>query len=293
MADKETEMKPDAKRSRFGAVVLAALCLGLAQRALWAAGKFVFTAPPRDSAAREKAIYEPVAAYLSRVTHKPFEFHDAGDWLTYQSEMQKGEYDLVFDGPAFVGWRVAKLGHVPLVKVPGQLSFVVIARKNDQSVIQLADLAGRTVCSFAPPNLTALTLLFQFNNPARQPVVTPVKGFRSAYDDVVNGRCVGGVLQSKLYEEFDRDAHAVKVLFHSAPMPNQAFTAGPRIDAALRDQITAALLSDDGKRATQAMRDEFKGQDFVRANPREYDGLGVLLRDVWGFGLDTPGAVAR
>jgi ABC-type phosphate/phosphonate transport system substrate-binding protein len=283
-------MKRTSTLSRLAATLLASLILGLTPRLLWAAGEYVFSAPPRDSAERDTEVYQPVAEYLSKVTHKPFVYRDAGNWLTYESEMQKGAYDLVFDGPAFIGWRVARLGHVPLVKVPGQLTFVIIARKDDNSIQTLQDLAGRTVCSFAPPNLTALLLYREFTNPARQPTIVPVRGFQTAYDQAVKGDCAGAVLQAKLFETFDHDAHAAKVLFRSKPLPNQAFTAGPRIDAAMREQITAALLSPEGKRVTEAMRAPFKGQDFVPADPHEYDGLGVLLRDIWGFGLDTPAA---
>jgi len=35
----------------------------------------------------------------------------------------------VFDGPHFVSWRMTKLQHVPLVKFPGNLEFVVAVRK--------------------------------------------------------------------------------------------------------------------------------------------------------------------
>jgi ABC-type phosphate/phosphonate transport system substrate-binding protein len=68
-------------------------------------------------------------------------------------------------------------------------------------------------------------------------------------------------------------------------MPNQAFTAGARVSPELKNKITTALLSPEGKIATQKLRDEFKVQDFEPATKEEYAGLGKLLRDTWGFDL--------
>ncbi len=96
-----------------------------------AAADLVFSAPPRESQAGGADSYAPLAQYLSKVTGQKVDYKYSDNWLSYQKEMQKGTYDLVFDGPHFVGWRMAKLGHVPLVKFPGNLSFVVIVKQAD------------------------------------------------------------------------------------------------------------------------------------------------------------------
>lgn len=274
----------------------AALCLtailGLFPPvSLAAPGEIVLSAAPRESAARSQEIYEPLAQYLSQATGKTVVYRNPKNWLTYQMEMRSNAYDLVFDGPAFIGWRMEKQSHVPLVKIPGKMSFVAVARADNKQVKSLKDLAGRPLCGFAPPNLATLTIQFEFDNPVRQPQLIEVKGFRAAYDMVLEGKCAGGVLQAKLYEEFDREAKRMKVLFKSTPVPNQGFSAGPRIDAATRTRIVQALLSDEGKRATATMREDFKGQDFEPAKAEEYEGLGVFLSGTWGF--DTVPVTAK
>ena len=81
-------------------------------------GEFVFSSPPRGSAAEETAYFQPIAEYLTRVTGKKFVYKYSDNWLSYQSEMQKDLYDIVFDKPHFVSWRSTKLRHVPMVKLP-------------------------------------------------------------------------------------------------------------------------------------------------------------------------------
>jgi len=251
-----------------------------------AAADLVLAAPPRESAAKAREVYQPIADFLTKVSGEKVVFRYTDNWLSYQSDMRKGLYDIVFDGPAFIGWRMAKLDHAPLVKLPGNLAFVVIAKSDNSAIKELKDLAGRKLCGFAPPNLATLTVLVEFTNPVRQPLLVETKAFHSAYMSVVSGKCAAGILQTKLWQEFDKEKTATKAVFKSKPVPNQAFSAGgPRVSPELRSKLAEALLTEEGKAATKRLRDEFKGQDFVPARKEEYEGLGMLMRDVWGFEL--------
>jgi ABC-type phosphate/phosphonate transport system substrate-binding protein len=247
--------------------------------------ELILSSAPRDTREKEEAIYNPIAELLSKATGEKVTFRHGDNFLIYQSEMRKGSYDIVLDGPAFVGWRMAKLGHVPLVKFPGNLVFVAITKTNQDKIKDLKDLAGRTVCSFPPPNLSALTVLYEFENPARQPMIIEVQNFPDAYKGVKSGKCVGGILQAKLYQELDKEAKIAKVLFTSKPLPNQAFSAGPRLTPEKRERVTQALLSAEGAAATQKLREVYKVQALVPATVEEYQGLGKLMRDIWGFEL--------
>lgn len=267
-------------RNFNGAFALLALLSLLPARA-----ELILSSAPRDSREIEETIYKPIADLLSKAAGEKVTFRHGDNFLVYQSEMRKGTYDIVLDGPAFVGWRMAKLGHVPLVKFPGNLVFVTITQSNQDKINDLKGLGGRTVCAFPPPNLATLTVLYEFDNPARQPLIIEVQNFPDAYKGVISGKCVGGILQAKLYQDLDKEAKAAKVLFTSKPLPNQAFSAGPRVTAEKRERIIQALLSPEGAAATQKLRDVFKIQTLLPASADEYQGLGKLLRDVWGFEL--------
>jgi ABC-type phosphate/phosphonate transport system substrate-binding protein len=247
--------------------------------------ELILGSAPRDTREKEEAIYNPIAELLSKATGEKVTFRHGDNFLIYQSEMRKGSYDIVLDGPAFVGWRMAKLGHVPLVKFPGNLVFVAITKTSQDKIRDLKDLAGRTVCSFPPPNLSALTVLYEFDNPSRQPLIMEVSNFPDAYKGVISGKCIGGILQAKLYQDLDKEAKAAKVVFTSKPLPNQAFSGGPRLTPEKRERVIQALLSPEGTAATQKLRDVFKVQALSPATMEEYQGLGKLMRDIWGFEL--------
>jgi ABC-type phosphate/phosphonate transport system substrate-binding protein len=264
-----------------------ACCLGIyvgcAQPA-FAQDEYVFAFPPREGEARATEVYGPIADYLGKVTGKRFVLKYTDNWLSYQSAMQRDQFDLVFDGPQFIGWRMAKFQHAPLVKLEGEMVFAVVIKKNNDRVKQIKDLNGRKVCGLSPPNLATLTLFDQFDNPVRQPVLMRAQSFREAFDDVIAGRCEAVVMQAAMVGKFDR-ANETQMLFKSKPVPQQGFTASPRMPRQMQNKIREALLSPGGRQATARMRAEYNNKELVPADRVEYRGMGGLLRDVWGFDL--------
>lgn len=243
----------------------------------------VLTSPPRESEQKAREIFQPIADFIGTVLKRPVVFKYSDNWLTYQSEMQKDLYDIVFDGPHFISYRQAKHQHAPLVKLPGKFIFVIIAKKDNDRINRLEDINGRMLCSPAPPNLAALTALAQYTNPSRQPMLVDTKGFPQTYDALLNGKCAAAAMQIKIFEKLDKEKKATKILFESKGLPNQAISASSRIDAAERALLAQALLSEPGKKATAKLREEYNGQDFVPATVEEYVGHASLLKDIWGF----------
>ena len=244
-----------------------------------ASGDLVFSAPPRGSKEEEVAAYQPVVEYLSKVIGRTVVFQYSDNWLSYSKDMTEGRYDIVFDGPAFNGWRIEKMGHTPLVKLPEDFVFVVVARGDQERIKTVKDLAGRKVCAHAPPNLGTLTLQAQFDNPAREPWIVEVKGWDNGYKAMMSGQCVATVMPIKNLTKNDNGPTRVtKTLYQHKAMPNQAISVGQRIAPEMHAKIAAALLSDEGKRATEKLRAAYAGKDFVLATRTEYAGLGELLK---------------
>jgi ABC-type phosphate/phosphonate transport system substrate-binding protein len=243
----------------------------------------VLSAPPRESREAGEKLYGPLATYLSKVTGQTVRYEYPVNWGLYQAMMTRGSYDLVLDGPHFVSWRMQHGQHVPVAALDGNLSFVAISLNSDSHVHKLADLAGKPVCAHAPPNLATLTLLDQFPNQARTPRVVEVKGFKAAYEGLVNRKCAGTIVPSEMLKKFDGEAHAAHVLFESTALPNQALTAGPKVTAALRDRITKALVAPEGQVATREIAVGLGAQQFIEADAGSYKGLDSMLRNFWGF----------
>lgn len=243
----------------------------------------VLSAPPRETAEAGEKIYKPLAEYLSQVSGEKVSYRHSDTWAIYQAMITKDEYDLVFDGPHFVSWRIERLKHVPLAALAGKLSFVVAVRADETRVHTLSDLAGKGVCGHAPPNLATLTLFDQFSNPLRQPKLVETKGFDGAYQGLLSGKCVGTVLPTEVHRKLDGMASRTRILYESRPVPNQALTASPRVSEAARARIAAALLSPQAKLNAQPLAVSLGGNDFVDVTAADYKGHDVLLKNVWGF----------
>jgi ABC-type phosphate/phosphonate transport system substrate-binding protein len=242
-----------------------------------------FSAPPRDSEEEGRRRFEPLAEYLSKILGKKVVYRHPGSWGVYQGEMQKGAYDLVFDGPHFNGWRMEKLDYNVLVKAPGDFSQVVVVRK-DSTTVDIKRLAGHKICAHAPPNLGTLILQGAFDNPARQPLIAVVHGYKHIYQALLDGKCEAAVLPKKHLEKFDRERNAMRVVYQSKPLPNQALSAGPRISAEDRGRIAAALLAPEAAAPTAKMREAYMGgKPFVATSNSEYAGLGKYLSNEWGY----------
>lgn len=272
--------------------LLLALVLGVSSMMLsaqgFAADEYIFSAPPRGNPENETRVYAPIAKYLSIVLDQKIVYQHPGNWLSYQNDMQKGKYDLVFDGPHFVSWRIIKTNHVPLVKLPGNLAFIVMVSKKNKDIKSYKDLKGRTVCALAPPNLATLTLYSLFPNPVRQPLIVTVDNFTKGYGKALKAhQCVAAIMRDKIFNKLDKKNKAGRVIFRSRGITNQAFSAGPRFTPKQKVKLTAALLSRSAVGNMKAFHKRFnkKGMPILPASKEDFQGLALLLKDVWGFSL--------
>ena len=264
-------------------IAAVAWCLAIAVSGTAARADLVLSAPPRESAAAGEKLYGPLAEYLSQVSGEKVTYRYPDNWGIYQAVMTKGEYDLVFDGPHFVSWRIARSQHAPLAALTGKLGFVVIVRQDDTQTKKVSDLAGKRVCGHSPPNLATLTLYDRFPNPARQPRLIETQGFDAAYQGLLSGKCLGTVLPTEIHKKLDGAAARTRVLYSSEALPNQALTAGPRVPEAVRNRIKQALLSEAGQATSRPVAAKFGASEFIAVSADDYKGHDNLLRNVWGF----------
>ena len=259
------------------------LAAGLASTPSYAT-TYILSSAPRGSRASETADYAPLARYLSQVTGQKIVYQYPQNWLTYAHNMQQNRYDILFDGPHFVSWRIQHLNAVPLVKLPQPHIWLVLRKAGDHTLTSISSLAGHTVCAPAPPNFGALVLESMFPNPLEQPFIVQTKGWKAGYDGVLAGQCEATIVPDTNYKRFDPDGSHERILFQHAPYPNQAITASARIPVAMRQQMRAALLSSQGETVLAALRKRYaKDKEFVPAHRAEYAGIDQILKGVWGF----------
>lgn len=245
----------------------------------------IFSAPPREAYEVGREIYQPLVEYLSRVSGRRVVYRQPGNWLTYQTEMLKGGYDLVFDGPHFNSWRVSHQRHNVLAKFADEHGFAVIVRRDNTAIRDVKQLAGKKICGMNPPNLGTLALTAEFDNPSRQPVIVDSMGWENIYHGVVyQNRCVAGIVPLANLAKYDGNSDFTRIVHRTRTLPNQALSAGPRVTRDEQAKIAAALVAPEAAAATAKLRAAY-GADkgFARANRDEYAGLDTYLKDVWGY----------
>lgn len=247
--------------------------------------EYVLSAAPREDAAEAERIYGPVAEYLSKVLEKKVIYKYPGNWGVYQGLMQKNAYDIVFDGAHFNSWRIDRAQHNVLLKVPGDHIFVVLVKKDNEKLREIKQLAGRTLCAHAPPNLGTLTALNEFENPSRQPIIINVDGWKEIYHAMLANKCVASVIPLKALEKFEKDSgRQAKIIFRGANVPDNGLSAGPRVSTQNQEKIIRALTSPEGEKATAKLREKYAGnKSFIASNNKEFSGLSTYLKNEWGY----------
>ena len=245
---------------------------------------YLFTAPPRESEEKGIEIYQPIADFLTRATGETFVYRHPGSWAEYSRGMQNGEYDLAFDGPHFVSWRIKHVDHEVIVKLPQLHIWRVIARSDNTRINSIDDLIGRKVCAPKSPNFGMLTMMSHFSNPDKQPVHVITKGWKDGFDSVVQGKCEATVLPKTNHRKFDPSLSKTKAVHTHLPYPNQGFTAGPRMSSSMKAKVKRELLSNEGQIALSKLRDRFtRGAQLVAAENEEYEGISLVLKRASNF----------
>ena len=255
--------------------------------ALYAANdELIFATAPTHSIEETTKLYTPIVKFLSAKTGKKFKLDVPTNFIQYSKQIQMNKYDMVFDGPHLVAWRMERQQHIPIVRFPGQIK-IVIAAKEDSVLSSMDDLQyGIRICSFTPPNLLTMSMLSYFPSPAKQPSLIRVQGFKNLMSCLKMGKGNAAVLRDKLWEKAQKTGAAKGLKIIAAPTrsyPGRTFTVGPKIDAELRSKITNLLLSEEGLKVMEPLLKRFKKKKTIKANPKDYKGLSSLISTVWGF----------
>lgn len=243
----------------------------------------VFSAPPQESAEEAYRLYQPVAEYLSQTLGRRVTYVYPKTWLSYQKEAAQGSYDIVFDGAHFISWRISHLNHNAIAKLPEQQVFAVVTRADNAQLANLKQLAGKQVCSVGASNLATLALLGEFD-PMRQPQVVEQVSWSKTYDGLIEGRCAAATMPLAVLRRLDGAGNATRVLHQTKPLPNQAFSAGPRVTLDEQARLTRALISADGKRAlAPLLAANGSAQGLALTAKDDYAGMDRYLKDTWGY----------
>lgn len=264
-------------------VSIATVCL-LSVFSNNASAEYIFSAPPRETLEKGEADYKPISDFLSKVTGESFRYVHPESWSEYSKMMHAEKFDLIFDGPHFVDWRINNIGHNVIMKLPALARWTIIARKDDSSVQTMNDMIGKKACAPGSPNFGMLNMVSHFPDPEKQPEHIKVKGWINVFNAVKEGKCDVGVLPDTNHDTYDKGRQFTKIIHKHLPYPNQGITHSPRISAALADKIRDALMSEEGQQALGNLRKRFAaGKKLIEAENDEYDGVRIVLKRASNF----------
>ena len=250
------------------------------------ADALILTAPPRETPQAGQKLYGPLARHLSELTGTEIVYRHPKNWLRYQRDMRRNQFDIVFDGPHFASWRIKHEGHTPVARLPGTLKFYLVARADDDSVTIPKDLAARRVCVIPPPNLSSLVLLARTDGPAREPMLEAARGgMKGVHRKLADGQCDAAMLRSSFFDKkLDEQQRSVlKIIYASPELPNQVITVGDAFSAEQKQAISRSLTNGEGVAVSQGIVHRFAGKQtkaFIAVKPGEYDGHSDLLEGV-------------
>jgi ABC-type phosphate/phosphonate transport system substrate-binding protein len=250
-----------------------------------ASAELLLTAAPRETPEEGQALYGPMVNALSEAIGEKVVYQHPGSWNDYQKKIKSGEFDIYLDGAHLASWRMENQQTKPLVRLPGDLAFVLVSRAENDSITSIDDLVAKKVCSMPSPNLGTLTLYSMFKNPVQQPIFVDVTGgAKKLMAAMEEGRCEATIFRKKYYyKKLDKVAQAkLNVLKESKGITNQGFTISNRVDDDTVVKIQNYLTSQEGQLAAQKLLKRFSpgSEKFVVANANEYQGLNLMAKNM-------------
>lgn len=265
-------------RTSHWAGVLACLWFFLSTPAAWAADTYRLVVQPVLAPEASRAAYQPLVDYLSRSTGTRIELVTAQNFLTFWQSMRKsGSYDLILDAAHFTAYRMAKLGYVPLVKLPDVVSFSLVTAEGTL-VFSPDELVSKRVATLASPSLGALRLSRMFPNPIRQPIIVEVDNSDDAVKRLLSGDVAAAMIPTPLVANFP-----LNTVVTTEQVPHMCLSAAPTVPEAVRARIREALLAAGNAEAGRQMLRQSGLPGFVPAEPAQYRGYETLLEGTWGY----------
>lgn len=237
--------------------------------------------PILDAEATRKA-YQPLADYIAQATGKSVELVTTFDYAEFWLRMQRGnEFNLILDGPFYTDYRIKQQGHVPLVKVPGLVSYSLVT-KSGEAILDASELIGKKIATIIPPAPGGLVMQKMFTHPSRQPYIVAAKSSEQALEMLVKGQVTAAMIPTPLAAQAMGQGKEIATVITSPQTPHITLTAGPNIDAATREKITNALLEANKTPKGQEMLKKIGfPEGFETTKPEIYRGYSDYLKQQW------------
>lgn len=223
---------------------------------------------------KTREAFQPLADYLSSITGKPIRIHTYPNFIAYWEETRKGHtYDLILDAAHFTGYRARTMGFDILAKVPGTVSYSVIA-PDTSLIIDIEELVGKKIASLGPPSMGAAKVSLLFDNPLRQPFIYEAENTEQALDLLYSGEVDAAIIPTPMVSTLD----SISVITTTEPSQHMALSASPRVSEDIRAYIGDALIHASSTTQGKAMLEKIGFPGFEHPMADHYLAAANLLQ---------------
>jgi phosphonate transport system substrate-binding protein len=234
--------------------LILTLVLALCLPAAWAGQVYTLSVVPQFTPVDIGLRWSPVLAYLERETGISLQLRVLDRIPKFEADFLAGIPDFVYLNPWHAVMAMKARGYVPLVRGDDLLNGILVVDR-DGPIKRLADLNGKTL-AFPSPNafgasLYMRALLTEKENIAFTP--TYVGTHQNVYRHVLlDEAAAGGGVTATLDKEAPAMQSRLAVLYTTPGVAAHPLAAHPRVPAAVRAKLVAALLKLDRDPAGRA-----------------------------------------
>lgn len=223
--------------------------------------------------------YDLLLNYLAKHTGHQFELVLTKNFMGYWQNMRKPDvYDFMLDGSHLAAYRVERRNNRYVARVDGVVSFSLVGRADDL-IIEADELLTRSIGVLPSPNMSAIATGKLFNNPAKQPKLVTMNNAEEALNAVRDGKVDAAMVPTSFVQRYT-DA---SLIMTTDQYPGMTLTATPRVPDEVVAKVRQALLQADRDGEGQKALADLQFARFIAVEPRDYQGLGRLLEDLWGY----------
>lgn len=268
-----------ALRGRAAALLLASVGVFPAFSA-----DFKIAVEPTYTSDKQIEVYKPLIEYLNANTGHHFTLVTSRNFQFFWRDIRQGvPVDFMFAEAHFTDYQAKRAGFEPLVKTAENSSYSVLA---NEEVAQrgINSLIGYGVVTMPSPSLGFALLTEIFPDPIRQPnVLSSGKSWRDGVEMVFAEETDAAIVPTWLQREYPN----LVSMTTTREFPGAAISAGPKVDAGVRQTVRDTLLKLHENENAYAVLSELGISQFIPASAAEYDGYDRLLKSFFGY-KDAP-----
>jgi phosphonate transport system substrate-binding protein len=269
-------------RRRLCALTLAGLMCGAAPGLSLAADAgaahgYRFGVFPYLPALTIDRIFGPITASFAAALDRPVYLKTKPTFESFASELQRATYDIIFVHPFFYVAAADRQGYLPLARLDGHLSAVVLVQA-ERPWRTWADLGGKTIST--PPALAAVSELTRaaLSDAGLTPGLdvtlqhhrTKVSCLRAVSVGTSDACVLPGFVLPQLNPIGDGE---LRIMAESRPVNHLVLAAHPRLPEAERETLRTLVLSWANTEQGRAMLATGSWPAFVAARDADYDDV--------------------